>query len=103
MNPREAVDRWMATRPAGLRAFLNIFSSSTLHLDRLRSFERPVYFALGGRSTRTTTGGWPTGRARSSPTSPSTCSRSATTSIPHRIEPERTARALRTHWARAGD
>src|SRR5205809_2324412 len=41
---------WMATRPAGLRAFMGTFSSSTLDLDRLRAFERPVYFALGGRS-----------------------------------------------------
>src|SRR5205823_9997714 len=41
---------WMASRPAGLRAFLRTFNSSTLDLGRLQRFERPVYFALGGRS-----------------------------------------------------
>ena len=40
----------MATRPAGLRAFLTAFSSSNLDLDNLRALEQPVYFALGGRS-----------------------------------------------------
>src|SRR5437588_7462667 len=41
---------WMATRPAGLRAFTDAFRSSTLDLDRLRTLELPVYFAIGGRS-----------------------------------------------------
>jgi pimeloyl-ACP methyl ester carboxylesterase len=41
---------WMATRPAGLRAFMGTFRSSSLDLGRLRAFEQPVYFALGGRS-----------------------------------------------------
>jgi pimeloyl-ACP methyl ester carboxylesterase len=95
---------WMATRPAGLRAFLNTFSSSTLHLDRLRTFERPVYFALGGRSNPDYYGRM-ADRARE-------IFPDFTLDVfeerhhfdpPHRIEPERTARALRTHWARAGD
>src|SRR5438876_5976567 len=41
---------WMATRPAGLRTFLQTFLSSTLDLDRLRAFTKPVLFVLGGRS-----------------------------------------------------
>src|SRR5262249_30716804 len=41
---------WMAKRPAGLRAFVKTFDSSTLDLDCLRAFDAPVYFALGGRS-----------------------------------------------------
>jgi pimeloyl-ACP methyl ester carboxylesterase len=32
---------WMATRPAGLRAFIGTFSSSTLDLDALRAFVQP--------------------------------------------------------------
>src|SRR2546426_10354180 len=36
---------WMANRPAGLRTFLKTFRSSTLGLDRLRNFAKPVYFA----------------------------------------------------------
>jgi pimeloyl-ACP methyl ester carboxylesterase len=93
---------WMATRPAGLRAFLAAFSSSSLDVDDLRSFEQPVYFALGGRSN------------------PNYYSRMAerargifpnfTLEVfderhhfdpPHRTEPGRTARALHAHWARA--
>ena len=92
---------WMATRPAGLRAFMQAVRSSTLDLVALRAFNQPVYFALGGRSN------------------PSYFARMAeraraifpdfTLEVfderhhfdpPHRTEPERTARALRAHWAR---
>jgi pimeloyl-ACP methyl ester carboxylesterase len=41
---------WMAKRPAGLRAFIDAFDKGVLNLEALRAFERPVYFALGGRS-----------------------------------------------------
>ena len=41
---------WMRKRPAGLRAFIIAFDEGELDLDALRAFERPVYFALGGRS-----------------------------------------------------
>ena len=93
---------WMANRPAGLRAFLETFRSSTLDLDCLRAFEQPVYFALGGRSNPHYYGRMAE-RARA-------IFPNFTLDVfderhhfdpPHRIEPERTARALRTHWARA--
>jgi pimeloyl-ACP methyl ester carboxylesterase len=41
---------WMAQRPAGIRALIRAFEQSELDLDALRRFDRPVYFALGGRS-----------------------------------------------------
>jgi pimeloyl-ACP methyl ester carboxylesterase len=41
---------WMAQRPAGIRAFIDAFNNGDLDLDALRAFERPVCFALGGRS-----------------------------------------------------
>jgi pimeloyl-ACP methyl ester carboxylesterase len=41
---------WMARRPAGILAFLDAFAHFRLDLDGLRSFERPVYCAVGGRS-----------------------------------------------------
>jgi pimeloyl-ACP methyl ester carboxylesterase len=94
---------WMATRPAGLRAFMTTFRSSTLDLDRLRTFEQPVYFALGGRSNPNYYGQMATRAGKIFP--------DFTLDVfeerhhfdpPHRIEPERTARALRAHWARAG-
>jgi pimeloyl-ACP methyl ester carboxylesterase len=93
---------WMATRPAGLRAFINAFTSSTLDLDALRAFQPPVYFALGGRSN-------PSYYARMAERAGAIFP-NYTLEVyderhhfdpPHRTEPERTARALRAHWARA--
>jgi pimeloyl-ACP methyl ester carboxylesterase len=93
---------WMATRPAGLRAFLKAFSSSTLDLDCLHAFEQPVYFALGGRSNP--------GYYRRMAERARAIFPNFTLDVfderhhfdpPHRIEPERTARALQAHWTRA--
>jgi hypothetical protein len=94
---------WMATRPAGLRSFLQTFRSSTLDLDRLRFFAQPVYFALGGRSN-------PDYYARMAERAGAIFPNFALEVFeerhhfdpPHRIEPERTAQALRAHWAQAG-
>jgi pimeloyl-ACP methyl ester carboxylesterase len=92
---------WMATRPAGLRAFLAAFSSSTLDLDDLRAFKHPVYFAVGGRSN-------PAYFARMAERARAIFP-DFTLEVfderhhfdpPHRSEPVRTARALRAHWAR---
>jgi pimeloyl-ACP methyl ester carboxylesterase len=93
---------WMATRPAGLRAFITTFNSSDLDLDALRDFNQPVYFALGGRSNPSY---YASMAERAGGIFPN-----FTLDVfderhhfdpPHRIEPERTARALRAHWARA--
>jgi pimeloyl-ACP methyl ester carboxylesterase len=93
---------WLASRPAGIRAFLAAVRSSTLDLDRLRTFEQPVYFALGGRSN-------PDYFARMAERARAIFG-DFTLDVfedrnhfdpPHRIEPERTARALQQHWARA--
>jgi hypothetical protein len=40
----------MAKRPAGIRALMDAFDDGDLDTDALRTFDRPVYFALGGRS-----------------------------------------------------
>lgn len=48
--PGGAPPPWLTTRPAGLRAFIEAFDRADLDLVALRSFARPVYFALGGRS-----------------------------------------------------
>jgi len=93
---------WMANRPAGLRAFLGAFSSSTLDLDRLRSFEQPVYFALGGRSNPHYYGRMAErARAIFPHFTLDVFDERHHFDPPHRVEPERTARALRAHWARA--
>ena len=93
---------WMAKRPAGLAAFMSAFASAELDLARLRAFDRPVYFGLGGLSnpdyyarmverlgrvfTDFTVEVYPD-RHHFDP--------------PHRIEPERVAHALRALWRRA--
>jgi pimeloyl-ACP methyl ester carboxylesterase len=93
---------WMAKRPAGIQAFLRAFEAVELDLDALRRFDRPVYFALGGRShpdyyaemakrladvfTDFTLETFPE-RHHFDP--------------PHRIEPEKLARSLLALWARA--
>jgi pimeloyl-ACP methyl ester carboxylesterase len=41
---------WMAKRPAGLRALMAAFDNGELDLEALRAFDKPVYFAVGGRS-----------------------------------------------------
>ena len=95
---------WMAKRPAGINAFLNAFATTTIDLDALRTFEQPVYFALGARSNSRYFGRMAERAAAIFP--------SFTLEVfgerhhfdpPHRIEPERTARSLRAHWARAAD
>jgi pimeloyl-ACP methyl ester carboxylesterase len=95
---------WMAKRPAGINAFLGAFATTTIDLDALRAFAQPVYFALGARSSPRYFGRMAERAAAIFP--------NFTLEVfderhhfdpPHRIEPERTARALRAHWARAAD
>jgi len=93
---------WMANRPAGLRAFVKTFRSSPLGLDGLRNFAKPVYFALGGRSNPHY---YAQMAERAREIFPHFTLEVFTQrhhfDPPHRIEPGRTARALRAHWARA--
>ncbi len=93
---------WMASRPAGLQTITETFRTGSLDLDRLRAFDKPVLFALGGRSN---------------PDYYGRMAQRATTIFPdvtievfaqrhhfdppHRIEPERTATVLRALWERA--
>jgi pimeloyl-ACP methyl ester carboxylesterase len=94
---------WMATRPAGIKAFIGAVRSAILDLEALRAFTQPVYFALGGKSN-------PNYFARTAERARAIF-RNFTLDVfderhhfdpPHRIEPERTAQALRAHWAQAG-
>jgi pimeloyl-ACP methyl ester carboxylesterase len=93
---------WMVKRPAGIQAFLDAFDSGDLDLEALRAFNRPVYFALGGRSN-------PDYYARMA-------DRLATIfpdftieafpvrhhfDPPHRVEPEHLADSLLALWQRA--
>jgi len=93
---------WMAKRPPGLNAILRAFYASDLDLDALRRFDRPVLFALGGRSHPDYYALMAERLAR--------VFLDFTVEVfrdrhhfdpPHRIEPARVAASLRSLWARA--
>jgi pimeloyl-ACP methyl ester carboxylesterase len=98
----EPAPSWMATRPAGLGALTKVFASSTLDLDRLRSFTRPVYFAVGGQSNPDN---YQRMAQRASSIFPDCTvdlfAQRSHVDPPHQAEPVRLARALRAHWTRA--
>jgi pimeloyl-ACP methyl ester carboxylesterase len=93
---------WMASRPAGVRKILDTLRASSLDLNRLRAFDRPVLFALGGKSS-------PDYYARMANRAASIFTDFTLELFaerhhfdpPHRIEPDRTAAALRALWQRA--
>jgi pimeloyl-ACP methyl ester carboxylesterase len=93
---------WLASRPAGVRKILETFRASSLDLERLRAFDKPVLFALGGKSN-------PDYYARMADRAAAIFP-DFTLDVfaerhhfdpPHRIEPDRTAAALRALWDRA--
>lgn len=93
---------WMAKRPAGVRAFINAFDNS-LDLEALRSFERPVYFGLGGRSNPDFFARIAGRLAAIFPDfTLETFAERHHFDPPHRAEPERLANSLLALWQRAG-
>lgn len=93
---------WMAKRPAGLRAFIKAFDKANLDLDALRSFDRPVYFALGGRSNPDYYGRMADRLGAIFPDfTVETFPERHHFDPPHRIEPERLATSLLALWQRA--
>ncbi|MCA4133998.1 alpha/beta fold hydrolase [Arthrobacter sp. M4] len=93
---------WMSKRPAGIRAFMRTFKNYDLDREKLASFQRPVFLALGGLSNPVDYG--------------EVAERLSKVfhnfrlevfeerhhfDPPHRIEPERLAGLLREHWKRA--
>ena len=92
----------MAKRPAGIRALIDAFDSSDLDLAALRAFDRPVYFALGGRSNPDFFGRMAERLASIFPdfTLEPFPDRHHF-DPPHRIEPERLASSLLAVWRRA--
>jgi pimeloyl-ACP methyl ester carboxylesterase len=93
---------WMAKRPAGIRAFIDAFDSGDLELEALRAFERPVYFALGGRSNPDYYRLMAERLAAIFPDfTIETFPERHHFDPPHRIEPERLAGSLLALWQRA--
>ena len=93
---------WMATRPAGIRAILDAFDKGALDADALRAFDRPVYFALGGRSNPDYFGPMAKRLAAMFPDfTIETFPERHHFDPPHRVEPEHLANSLLTLWQRA--
>jgi pimeloyl-ACP methyl ester carboxylesterase len=93
---------WMAKRPAGLRAFIEAFDSGDLDVEALRAFNRPVYFALGGRSNPDYYGRMAERLAAIFPDfTIETFPERHHFDPPHRVEPERLASSLLALWQRA--
>ncbi len=101
-SPEGSPPPWMAKRPAGLRAVLKAFDNAHLDLEALGAFDRPVYFALGGRSN-------PDYFARMAERLGTILPDFTVETFPdrhhfdppHRIEPERLADSLLAIWQRA--
>ena len=93
---------WMAKRPGGISAFIATFRTYDLDRAALARFDRPVYFALGGRSNPDQYGEIAT---RLSGVFPDfqleVFEERHHFDPPHRIEAERLARSLGVLWHRA--
>jgi pimeloyl-ACP methyl ester carboxylesterase len=101
-RPEGPPPAWMAKRPAGIRAFLDAFDHGDLDLGLLKAFDRPVYFALGGRSNPDLWGRMAERLATIfSDFTVETFPDRHHFDPPHRIEPERLANSLVAHWERA--
>jgi pimeloyl-ACP methyl ester carboxylesterase len=93
---------WMAKRPAGVRAFIDAFDNGHLDIEALRTFDRPVYFALGGRSNPDYYGQMATRLAAIFPDfTLETFPERHHFDPPHRVEPQSLGDSLLALWQRA--
>ena len=100
--PEGTPPAWMGKRPAGARAFIDAFDRGDLDLEALRAFDRPAYFALGGRSNPDYYA-LMAGRLAEifSDFTLETFDERHHFDPPHRMEPERLAGSLLALWQRA--
>jgi pimeloyl-ACP methyl ester carboxylesterase len=95
---------WMRRRPAGISALVRTFGTYNLDRDALAAFDRPVYFALGGRSNPDQFGELAGRLGEVFPDfTLEVFAERHHFDPPHRVEPERLAGSLRNVWARAGN
>jgi hypothetical protein len=92
----------MAKRPDGLNALAKAFSRAKLDLRRLRAFQRPVLYLLGGLSNPDYFARMADRLATVFPDfSIETYPDRHHFDPPHRVEPEQVATMLRGFWKRA--
>lgn len=100
--PEGPMPPWMLKRPAGISALTRAFDEEHLDLASLRSFARPVYFALGGLSNPDFYARMADRLRRVFPDfTVETFSERHHFDPPHRVEAARLASALRRLWRRA--
>ena len=95
---------WVSKRPAGLRSLVRAFDATDLDSAALRSFDRPVYYALGGLNHPDLYA--QIGERLAGVFSDYTLERFEERhhfDPPHRVEPERLATSLQALWARADE
>jgi pimeloyl-ACP methyl ester carboxylesterase len=89
---------WMSTRADGVAAMLRAFADSAVPMERLREFERPVYYTYGNLSNET----WERRGERLSRLLPNITVEMyegrSHMDTSHMAEPERVADALRRLW-----
>ena len=101
-SPEGPTPPWMAKRPGGLNALAKAFSRAKLDLRRLRAFQRPVLYLLGGLSNPDYFARMADRLATVFPDfSIETYADRHHFDPPHRVEPERVATMLRGFWKRA--
>jgi hypothetical protein len=92
----------MAKRPTGLRAIMAAFDNGELDLEALRAFDKPLYFAVGGRSNPDYFGRMAERLATIFPDfTIETFPERHHFDPPHRVEPERLSSSLLALWERA--
>jgi pimeloyl-ACP methyl ester carboxylesterase len=102
--PPDPPPPWMATRPAGAAAIAAAFQRFPYPATRMRAFDRPVLFALGGKSRHAYYGLMAERLRGAFPDfSLALFPERHHFDPPHRAEPERYARALEALWRRADD
>lgn len=98
--PQGPVPPRMADRPAGVAAFVRALSEADIPVDRLRTFDRPVYYSYGSLSNET----WERKAKRLADVFPNITVELyeglSHMNTSHVAEPERVAAALRRLWGR---
>ncbi len=89
---------WMADRPAGVAAFVRAVSQADVPVERLKAFDRPVYYSYGSLSNET----WERKAKRLAGLFPNFTVELyeglSHLNTSHAAEPERVAAALRRLW-----
>lgn len=92
---------WMATRPAGVKAFLQALAAAEIPIEHLEKFERPVYYSHGDGSNPS----WTAMRDRLADLCPDFTAElyqgASHMRTSHMIDPPRVAAALHRIWSRA--